>query len=237
VPVVNGSLASTLSPWKLNIREFHPNGYYQHKQCTSESLLCYNQLSSSVTELEIPVSLDAAGLNWLKSKAHSWSSLLLEPKVSVGTESAIRIDLTASGSDGTILASGFSLLAKSVAQNKLIMWEFDSPYANSNRSASLVLSISPMVRRHNIHLNAPPKSNLPLKFSFIPDNSDCLQFAKCNRNVPRGVVADDSWKDSVVIYQLSPKLFASPFGAESGTFESLTDKLDYLSMLKVTMIW
>eukprot|EP00301_Raphidiophrys_heterophryoidea_P021252 c5734_g1_i1.p1 GENE.c5734_g1_i1~~c5734_g1_i1.p1 ORF type:complete len:945 (+),score=174.35 c5734_g1_i1:430-3264(+) len=47
----------------------------------------------------------------------------------------------------------------------------------------------------------------------------------------------DSWKDQIVIYQISTKMWTSPFGAESGTFQSTAKRMQYLASLGVTLIW
>lgn len=45
------------------------------------------------------------------------------------------------------------------------------------------------------------------------------------------------WLPELVIYEISTRNFTSPAGAESGTFASLAEKMDYLRDLGITGIW
>jgi len=45
------------------------------------------------------------------------------------------------------------------------------------------------------------------------------------------------WAQDLVIYEIAPKAFTSPRGPQSGTFESLRDRLPYLQDLGITGIW
>src|ERR1017187_165431 len=49
--------------------------------------------------------------------------------------------------------------------------------------------------------------------------------------------ASPEWMKDLVIYEVATKGFTSPNGPESGTFNSLRDKLAYLEELGITGIW
>jgi glycosidase len=46
-----------------------------------------------------------------------------------------------------------------------------------------------------------------------------------------------AWAKDLIIYEIAPKGFTSPNGAESGTFNSLKDKMPYLKDLGINGIW
>ncbi len=46
-----------------------------------------------------------------------------------------------------------------------------------------------------------------------------------------------SWARDLIIYEIATKGFTSPKGPESGTFNSLKDRLAYLEELGITGIW
>jgi hypothetical protein len=46
-----------------------------------------------------------------------------------------------------------------------------------------------------------------------------------------------SFTKDIVIYEIAPKAFTSPYGPESGTFRSMMNKLPYLKKLGINTIW
>lgn len=65
-----------------------------------------------------------------------------------------------------------------------------------------------------------------LLFAFIT----CNISAQYEANTP-------SWAKDLVIYELSPKSYTSPHGPESGTFNSLKEKIPYLQELGINGVW
>lgn len=46
-----------------------------------------------------------------------------------------------------------------------------------------------------------------------------------------------NWAKDLIVYEIATKGFTSPEGPETGTFRSLTERLDYLKNLGINMIW
>jgi hypothetical protein len=58
-----------------------------------------------------------------------------------------------------------------------------------------------------------------------------------SHHVPAQLTPPPDWINQLIIYEIATKAFTSPAGPESGTFDSLRDKLPYLHELGVTGIW
>ena len=71
-----------------------------------------------------------------------------------------------------------------------------------------------------------------LKFSILIFATACIQslFAQQAAESP-------SWTKDLIIYEINPKGFTSPDGPETGTFNSLKEKVPYLHDLGINAIW
>ncbi len=76
-------------------------------------------------------------------------------------------------------------------------------------------------------------------FTIIPSNSSgypsqisLVKFKTYNVNSTK-----PDWMDNLIIYELNTQTFTSPNGPQTGNFQALTQKLDYLQELGVTAIW
>lgn len=58
----------------------------------------------------------------------------------------------------------------------------------------------------------------------------CTVFAQYETNTP-------PWAKDLIIYELSPKSYTSPHGPETGTFNSMKEKIPYLQELGITGVW
>jgi Alpha amylase, catalytic domain len=58
-----------------------------------------------------------------------------------------------------------------------------------------------------------------------------------NSPIPSEMANSPNWTKELVIYEIAPKSFTSPQGPESGTFNSLREKLPYLQRLGINGIW
>lgn len=65
-----------------------------------------------------------------------------------------------------------------------------------------------------------------LLFAFITGN----MYAQYQANSP-------SWAKDLIIYELSPKSYTSPEGPETGTFNSVKEKIPYLQELGINAVW
>ena len=64
----------------------------------------------------------------------------------------------------------------------------------------------------------------------------CASHAGVNPNDVLGIAAPE-WTRDLIIYEIATKGFTSPSGPESGTFNSLKEKLPYLEELGINAIW
>ncbi len=60
---------------------------------------------------------------------------------------------------------------------------------------------------------------------------------KTNSHVTTNLVLAPDWINDLILYEVATKGFTSPNGPESGTFDSLREKLPYLHELGITGIW
>lgn len=58
----------------------------------------------------------------------------------------------------------------------------------------------------------------------------CTVYAQYETNTP-------PWAKDLIIYELSPKSYTSPHGPETGTFNSMKEKIPYLQELGITGVW
>lgn len=58
----------------------------------------------------------------------------------------------------------------------------------------------------------------------------CKVYAQYETNTP-------PWAKDLIIYELSPKSYTSPHGPETGTFNSMKEKIPYLQELGITGVW
>lgn len=58
----------------------------------------------------------------------------------------------------------------------------------------------------------------------------CQVYAQYNANTP-------SWAKDLIIYELATKSFTSPHGTETGTFNSIKEKIPYLQELGINAVW
>jgi hypothetical protein len=52
-----------------------------------------------------------------------------------------------------------------------------------------------------------------------------------------GLVPTPPWADGLIIYEIATRAYTSPRGPESGTFDSLREKIPYLRDLGITAVW
>ena len=71
-----------------------------------------------------------------------------------------------------------------------------------------------------------------VKFLFV-----CSLFVHTQPMVAQYAANSPSWTKDLIIYELSPKSFTSPQGPETGTFNSLKEKIPYLYELGINGVW
>lgn len=90
-------------------------------------------------------------------------------------------------------------------------------------------------RRHFLKAGAGGIAGLPFGSNLLASpNQHALPPARTTA-LPHA--SSPSWTKDLIVYQIAPKGFTSPHGPESGTFNSLKERLPYLQELGINGIW